>query len=246
MTPSAQKIFDNLTSECGAKNKTVRERWLESRLSQIRPGAAILDAGAGELHYSKYCNHLSYTSQDFGQYNGYGVGEGLQTHSWDDSQVDIISDIAEIPEPDQSYDAVMCVEVFEHIPNPEKAIREFSRLLKKNGILILTVPVCSLTHYAPYYFYNGFSKYYFEKYLPLHGFKIKELYYNGNFFEYLGQELRRIAYMAERYSKINLFNKSILAFLLLILLRLLDKFSRYDTGSHEMLSFGLHILATKD
>ena len=160
--------------------------------------------------------------------------------------MDIVSDITQIPEPDQSYDAVMCVEVLEHIPNPEKAIQEFSRLLKKNGILILTVPVCSLTHYAPYYFYNGFSKYYFEKYLPLHGFKIEELSYNGNFFEYLGQELRRTNYMAERYSKINLIDKSIFSFLLLIFLRLLARFSRYDIGSNEMLSFGLHILATKD
>ena len=246
MIPSAQNIIGIITSECGAKNKTARERWLESRLSQIRPGAAILDAGAGESQYNKYCRHLSYTSQDFGQYNGIGVGEGLQTNSWDDSQVDIISDIAEIPEPDQSYDAVMCIEVFEHIPHPENAIREFSRLLKKNGTLILTVPVCSLTHYAPYYFYNGFSKYYFEKYLPLHGFSIKELFYNGNFFEYLGQELQRIVYMAERYSKINLIDKSILSFSLLALLRLLAKFSKYDRGSNEMLSFGIHILATKD
>jgi SAM-dependent methyltransferase len=246
MESSLQRLPNIVLSACGTRNKSSRDQWLESRLSQIRPGSTILDAGAGELQYKRFCEHLVYRSQDFGAYNGRGTGGGLQTHTRNTSDVDIVSDIAEIPEPDESYDAVMCIEVLEHIPQPEKAIQEFSRLLKKNGTLILTVPVCSLTHYAPYYFYNGFSKYFFTKYLPLHGYSIKELSHNGNFFEYLAQELRRISYMAKRYSKINFVDKSILSLCLFILLRLLNRFSTYDRGSNEMLSFGLHILATKD
>jgi 2-polyprenyl-3-methyl-5-hydroxy-6-metoxy-1,4-benzoquinol methylase len=43
----------------------------------------------------------------------------------------------------------MCVEVFEHLPEPIKAVEEFARLFKPGGYLILTAPFCSLTHFAP-------------------------------------------------------------------------------------------------
>lgn len=36
----------------------------------------------------------------------------------DYGQLDIISDIASIPREDESFDAEMCTEVFEHIVNP--------------------------------------------------------------------------------------------------------------------------------
>ena len=245
MGRSLEGIVNKIISECGTRNKSTRDQWLANRLSRIMPGSTILDAGAGELKYKKFCQHLVYRSQDFSSYNGKGTGEGLQTHGWNISDVDIISDITSIPEPNSSYDAVMCVEVFEHIPQPEKAMQEFSRLLKRNGILILTAPVCSLTHYAPYYFFNGFSKYYFQRTLPVYGFSIEQISYNGNFFEYVAQELRRITYMANRYSTAGFLDRFLLFFPLLMLIRLLNRFSKNDTGSYEMLSFGLHIVAIK-
>src|SRR5581483_4512282 len=126
------------------------------------------------------CSHLDYVSQDFGQYDGQGNQIGLQTESWDNSKLDITSDIAAVPAEDESFDAVMCIEVFEHIPHPTEAVREFARLLRPGGTLIITTPVSSLTHFAPYYFYNGYSRFYFEKVLPEHGFRIREISFNGN------------------------------------------------------------------
>jgi SAM-dependent methyltransferase len=41
---------------------------------------------------------------------------------------------------DGSFDYVVCVEGLEHIENPANAIREFVRLLKVNGTLIVSVP----------------------------------------------------------------------------------------------------------
>jgi 2-polyprenyl-3-methyl-5-hydroxy-6-metoxy-1,4-benzoquinol methylase len=145
---------------CGRRNQSDREIWLQSTLKRIPDGSRILDAGAGELQYKKYCSHLNYISQDFGQYDGKGNSEGLQTSSWDNSKLDIISDIIDIPESDKSFDAIMCIEVFEHLPNPIAAIKEFSRLIKDDGFLILTAPFCSLTHFAPYHFYTGFNRFF--------------------------------------------------------------------------------------
>ena len=46
----------------------------------------------------------------------------------------------ELPYKDDSFDFVVCVEGLEHIENPANAIREFSRVLKTNGKLVISVP----------------------------------------------------------------------------------------------------------
>lgn len=228
----------------GTLNQSNREAWLEKTLKQIPEGSRILDAGAGEQRYKRFCAHLKYVAQDFAQYDGKGDGRGLQKESWDQTKLDIVSDITEIPEPDESFDAIMCIEVFEHLPEPIKAIQEFARLLKPGGHLIATAPFCSLTHFAPYHFYTGFNRYFYESHLPANGFKIVDLQENGNFFEYLAQEVRRVPWVAERYvkgSKSRLFE--LLA--MKLCLHMMGRFSKKDSGSEELLHFGCHVLCEK-
>lgn len=45
-----------------------------------------------------------------------------------------------LPYDDDSFDYIVCVEGLEHIENPANAIREFARLLKSGGELIISVP----------------------------------------------------------------------------------------------------------
>src|SRR5947209_4444898 len=135
----------------GTTNEQNRIDWIERTLKKIPEGLTILDAGAGELQFKRFCNHLKYISQDFGQYNGQGT-IGLQTGTWDNSKLDIVSDITAIPLPDHSVDAIMCTEVLEHVPDPVAVIKEFGRLIRPGGYLLLTAPFASLTHFAPYHF----------------------------------------------------------------------------------------------
>ena len=180
------------------RNEDNRQAWLKKTLASLRQGARILDAGAGELRNKPLCKHLDYVSQDFAQYHGDGDGKGLQTGKWDTSQIDIVSDIVAIPEPDGSFDAILCSEVFEHIPDPTKAVGEFARLLKPGGTLILTAPFASLVHFAPYHYCSGFSRYWYEYHLARHGFQIEELTANGDWFAYCEQELMRLGSMARQ------------------------------------------------
>jgi len=228
----------------GLDNESVRVAWLEKALKKIPVGSKILDAGAGELQFKKFCNHLEYVSQDFAQYDGSGDGSGLQTKTWDNSKLDIVSDITKIPEPDKSFDAIMCVEVFEYLPDPVSAIREFSRLMKVGGDLVITAPFCSLTHFSPYHFCSGFNRYFYEKNLSDNGFEIVEITANGNYFEYVAQELRRICFVAQQHSGLK-GKKYFLKFLVYGLLFLLKKFSSKDRGSSELLCFGYHVIAKK-
>src|SRR5712664_1290824 len=77
----------------GTHNAETRETWVERKLSELPAGSRILDAGAGELQYKRFCGHLKYVSQDFGSYDGAGDGSGLQTGTWDTSRTDIVCDI---------------------------------------------------------------------------------------------------------------------------------------------------------
>lgn len=183
-------------------NELNRQAWLKQTLAALPQGARILDAGAGELKNRQHCKHLEYVSQDFCQYGGQqggAINEGLQCPSWDTSRIDLISDITTIPAPDASFDAILCSEVLEHIPEPTKALDEFARLMKRGGLLILTAPFASLVHMAPYHYVTGFSRYWYEHHLPRRGFKIVELTPNGDWFAYCEQELKRLGSMTRLY-----------------------------------------------
>ena len=238
---AAQRWLD--PGATGTRNKANRDAWLARTLAQVPAGSRILDAGAGEQQYRRLCAHLDYVSQDFAQYDGMGDGRGLQTQAWDQSSLDIVSDITRIPEPDASFDAIMCVEVLEHVPYPVDALRELVRLLKPGGLLIVTAPFCSLTHFAPYFYQTGYSRYFYEHWLGELGCAILDLDFNGNYFEYLAQEVRRYPGVAQQYAgRGPRWYEKIAA---RVTLRGLTRLSAADQGSRELLSYGLHVLSRK-
>jgi ubiquinone/menaquinone biosynthesis C-methylase UbiE len=227
----------------GSANFSTREKWLEKSLASLPPGQRILDAGAGEQPFKKYCSHLKYVSQDFGKYKPEELDAGLQMERWDYGALNIISDIANIPEPDSSFDAIMCTEVFEHIINPREAIGEFARLIKTGGTLIITAPFCSMTHFAPYHFYTGFNRFFYETELAQHGFEIIEITENGNYFEYLAQEAIHLEYFARKYA--NDAPGRVEKIAIRIFLKMMERFSKKNSQSQELLCFGLHVIAKK-
>jgi len=240
---SIGKLFKSIRPSVGKNNESARELWIEDTLNSIPENSRILDAGAGTQRYRKFCKHLDYVSQDFEKYDGQGDSAGIQTGEFDYGELDIVSDITSIPEPDLSFDAIMCIEVLEHLPDPVQAIKEFSRLIRPNGHLILTAPFCSLTHFSPYHYCTGFNKHWYKIHLAAYGLKIIDITPNGNFFEYLSQEIDRIPSVSKRYSKDKpgLFER----LCIFVMLRMLSRFSKKDNASSDLLCFGYHVFATK-
>lgn len=229
----------------GQNNLITREAWLEKSLLGLKAGESIIDVGAGELQYKKYCTHLKYTSQDFGGYDGSGDSHGFQMKSWDNSKLDLVSDIKAIPVANESFDNAMCIEVLEHVPDPVGSIREIYRIIKPGGKLIISAPFCSLTHFSPFFFYSGFSNYWYLKILTEAGFEINEISANGNYFEYFAQEFGRLPMMAEKYSRLSRIDKIKYRIIRFLLLPSLGRWSKTNNKSEEILCFGWQVVATK-
>jgi SAM-dependent methyltransferase len=227
----------------GKDDEAARDAWVRSALAALPSGARLLDAGAGEQRYRDACGHLRYVAQDFGAYDGTGDRTGLQTGRWDTRRVDVVSDITAIPEPDASFDAVLCTEVIEHVPDPIGALRELVRLLRPGGALIVTAPFASLTHFAPYFFHAGFSRHFYETHLAALGLRIDEITPNGNWFEWVAQELRRTRHVAEQYGAAGPRRHERWA--MKLVLRMLGRLSDRARGSSDLLCYGLHVRATK-
>lgn len=225
------------------ENTKLRDQWVEKKLQALTKGLTLLDAGAGEMKYAKYCSHLKYIAQDFGEYKPEACNRGLQVKKWDYSGIDIRCDIVDMPLEDESIDVILCTEVFEHIKNPVKALEEFSRIVKKGGTLILTAPFACLTHMAPYFYNTGFSEYWYLDNLKDLGFEIVEEKKYGNYFAWIGQELYRTSEVAKRYCDLELSNEEIN--ILGNCISIMKRCAAVGEESSELLCFGLMIEAKK-
>ena len=177
-----------------------KEDWIRDCMYSLPDGASVLDAGAGLMPYKKYCTHLNYTSQDFGEYSNEEASID-QPPDFDTTHCDILCDICDIPVEDGSFDAVLCSEVIEHLPYPDRAIRELSRVLKKGGKLFLTAPFFMPTHFAPYYYHVGFSEYWHERILGDAGFTVNKVITLGNFYDLHATEQARLLATIEAFCK---------------------------------------------
>lgn len=219
-----------------------RQKWVISQLNDLPPGIKILDAGAGECFFKTYCSHLNYVSQDFGQYDGEGDSIGLHTGTWNNTQIDITSDITNIPVKGCSFDAILCTEVLEHVPNAVAVLKEFSRILRPGGVLIMTAPFSSVTHFAPYHF-SGYSRYWYEHHLPSFGFDIEHIEASGNWFSFMIQEMRRSRHVGELYASglLGLLGR-ISVIPAIIMFGIIE---RCDRGSEQLLCFNFYTRSKK-
>ena len=104
----------------------------------------VLDVGAGKSPYRPFFKNSSeYLKLDYFDYPG----------------IDIVTDINnKLPLKSDFFDSVVCFQVLEHLRQPENAIKEMYRVLKKGGVCLLTTNMAVPLHGEPYDYYR-FTKY---------------------------------------------------------------------------------------
>lgn len=79
-----------------------------------------------------------------------------------------------IPLGDESVDTVLNTQVLEHVPDPSAALREFHRVLRTGGCLILSAPQYYEMHEVPHDYYR-FTEFGLRHLLAQAGFDVVEL-----------------------------------------------------------------------
>ena len=88
---------------------------------------------------------------------------------------------------------------------PIQTVKEFNRLLVKNGVLILTLPSNCLRHLDPYFYYSGFSDRWLSAILREKGFEIESIEPVGDYYSWLKIEIARTALTHGWLAKLLLF-----------------------------------------
>ena len=95
------------------------------------------------------------------------------------SRPDVFGDGARLPFVDGCLDAVLCLEVLEHVPEPEAVLKEIARVLKSGGRACITMPFLYPLHDAPFDF-QRFTEYGLRRSIRQAGLEITGLRKSGH------------------------------------------------------------------
>lgn len=114
------------------------------RAAQSLPaGARMLDAGAGDSPYRQLFAHAQYEAADICKRDQHGY-----------AHVQHICDLSAIPVEDARFDLVLCTQVLEHVPEPQKVLRELHRVLKPGASLWISAPLSFHEHEVPHDYFR--------------------------------------------------------------------------------------------
>ena len=170
----------------------------------------ILSVGCGMRNGLKFLEFLGF--------DAYGIDfdvpqdqqtEKLKFHNLNENEF--------LPFEDQMFDVVLCQEVIEHIENPWLLFRKVKKVLKKDGIFLLTTPNVNCKDAREIYYRNldGYTIH-FNKDMtwyhinPLHYFELKHLinYYNFDILKITGNKDYYVEYKESADDYDNIINRN--------------------------------------
>lgn len=109
------------------------ERVVRQRLKHDAPRCLDIGAGSGDL--------LALLHQTWPRMQAEACDYHIERFALQDvliTQIDL--NTHPLPYPDASFDLVTCSEVLEHVENYRSVLREIQRVLKPNGLMVVTTP----------------------------------------------------------------------------------------------------------
>lgn len=105
-----------------------------------------------------------------------------------------------LPFRDAVFDAVICSEMLEHVLDPVTVLKEISRVLKPNGVLLASVPFLNRIHGDPYDF-GRYTDFFWRSKLERFGFREILIEKQGLFWSVMADMLREFLYFKARNFK---------------------------------------------
>lgn len=145
----------------------------------------VLDVGAGAFdRYGKLFSCDSYTRMDISAREG----------------IDLVGTAESVPVPDSSYDAIVCTQVLGDVKDPRLAVKEFFRVLKPSGVVLVSEALFNPLHDQPNDYWR-FTPHTFKMLFAEAGFSGVAIEALGGFWSVMAQQV--IRYCIERFDLYN-------------------------------------------
>lgn len=141
----------------------------------------LVDIGCGRMPYRKELEPLvdSYIGVDHPEVSKL-YRSGVRP--------DVLADAKKLPFRNSYFDIALLFQVLEHVDSPEKVIKEAARVLKPNGVLIISVPFFYPLHDMPYD-WGRYTNTALKTFISQAGLRLVRIKVQGNFFEFWLQML---------------------------------------------------------
>lgn len=166
-------------------------------LKRVAPQARgrLLDVGCGEKPYEHI--FLPYVSEYLGIEHEASFVSTAAAHAA--RKPDVIYDGKRLPFEDRSFDTVLNVQVLEHTPRPSALVHEMARVLKDDGILILSAPFQFRLHEQPHDYFR-YSPHGLRTLCEAAGLEVLEVHAQGSLWSVLAHKLN--SYLAFNVAKV--------------------------------------------
>ncbi len=169
---------EQLTWQFAAKRgriKSTADGWAKCTPERIEK------AKARTAKLKQYFGHCDYVAVDL------AVGDV----TWNYHNLDCISSLRALCFRDESFDAVLCTQVLEHLEWPRESVAEFFRVLKPGGRLFITAPMAQEEHQIPYDFFR-YTSFGLRSICERAGLKVSQIQPLGGMFARWAYELPRL------------------------------------------------------
>jgi SAM-dependent methyltransferase len=123
------ELFDKYYAGC----KFNDARYIDLIKKHLRPGQRLLDAGCGR--YLSFCKEFSGSARVV----GIDLEPTLETNNQSEP-FGVRGDLSHLPFPSDYFDIVISRYVIEHLQDPRQVFREFSRVLRSGGKVVILTP----------------------------------------------------------------------------------------------------------
>jgi SAM-dependent methyltransferase len=166
-------------------------------LEKVAPRAhgRLLDVGCGDMPYEAI--FLPFVTEYLGI--EHEATFATTTASLSARKPDLVYDGVRLPFEDRTFDTVLNVQVLEHTPRPKELVAEMARVLKDDGVLILSAPFQFRLHEQPHDYFR-YSPHGLKVLCEAAGLEIVDVLAQGSLWSVLGHKLN--SYLALRVGRL--------------------------------------------